>query len=260
MDWTSMVNKTQKLVIENSTSILTAVGVTGTVTTAILTGRASFKAAQILEWEQVDKYGLDFREREVGMEVKEKAKMVWPLYIPAAGVGMTTITAIIFCNRISSRRTAALAAAYGISERAFSEYKEKVVERLGKTKELAMRDEIAQDKVNKNPIEGREVIIAGSGDVLCYDSLTGRYFQSTIETIKKAENKVNYNIIHHMYDSLSSFYDEIGLPSTEYSEEVGWNLNNILDVTYSTTMSTDGRPCIVIDFKVSPVRDYGKLY
>ena len=40
-----------KLAEINSTTILTGMGVTGVVTTAYLTGRASFKAAQIIEKE-----------------------------------------------------------------------------------------------------------------------------------------------------------------------------------------------------------------
>ena len=62
----------------------------------------------------------------------------------------------------------------------------------GKIKKI--RDEIAQDRVNANPPNSREVLIAGTGEVLFFDMLTGRYFQSTMEDIKRAENKVNYRV------------------------------------------------------------------
>ena len=42
------VSKLKYLLNENSTTILTAVGVVGTVGTAYLTGRATFKAAEII--------------------------------------------------------------------------------------------------------------------------------------------------------------------------------------------------------------------
>jgi len=259
---TALLKRAEYLVEANSTAILTAAGVTGTITTAYLTGRASFKAVQVINDAQVhyDEKFKDTPHNEEMFSNKEKVSLVWTLYLPAVGVGTATVASIIFANRIAAKKTAALAVAYGVSDRAFQEYKEKIVERLGDKKELGVRDEIAQDRVNRNPVGDSPVIIIGSGDVLCYDSMTGRYFQSTIEEIKSAENKVNHEIIHSMYASLSQFYDELGLPATEYAQSVGWNTNNLLEIVYSTTMSSDNRPCIVIDFAVTPIADFGKLY
>ena len=67
-------------------------------------------------------------------------------------------------------------------------------------------------------MNSREIILAGTGEVLCYDMSSGRYFQSTIEDIKRAENRVNKDLIHFMSASLSMFYEEIGLPPTSYSD------------------------------------------
>ena len=44
----SLVPKLKFLLNENSTTILTGIGVTGTVGTAYLTGRATFKAAHVI--------------------------------------------------------------------------------------------------------------------------------------------------------------------------------------------------------------------
>jgi Family of unknown function (DUF6353) len=257
MNLGELLQRGEQLVRENNTLLLTAVGVTGTVTTAILTGRASFKAARIIRDEN---WALreETQDPAASLELKDEIRAVWPQYIPAVGVGTLTISSIVMANRLDSKRAAALAAAYSLSERAFTEYKEKVVEKLGEGKELAIRDEIAQDRVNANPV--KEVIIAGSGDVLCMDAMTGRYFQSSIETIRKAQNTVNYDIINHMYASLSFFYEKIGLPPTAHSDEVGWNTNNLLELSLSTTFSSDERPCVVVDFVHGPIPDYAKLY
>ena len=243
------------LVNDHSTTILTGVGVGGTVATAYLTGRASFQAAEIIQREELsmeDTFG------KMTLSRPEKVKMTWRLYLPAFGVGATTVTSIIAANKISSKKIAALAVASGLSERALQEYKEKVVEKLGIRQDRALRDEIAQDRVNGQPIGSHEVILAGTGQVLCYDMTTGRYFQSTVEDIKRAENKVNYELIHFMHASLSQFYDEIGLPPTSFSDSVGWNVNNHIEVQFSTVMSSDQRPCIAIDFLKHPVADYEK--
>lgn len=256
------IHRLKFLVNENSTTILTGVGIVGTVTTAVLTGRASFKAAQIIENERQDQLkALEFQDAtELPQFSKtEKAKMVWPQYIPPVAVGAATITSIVMANRISSKKIAALAVASTISERALQEYKTKVVEKLGERQETAIHDEIAQDRVNNNP-PSSQIIIAGSGDVLCFEPLTGRYFNSTIETVKKAENKVNYDIIHYDSCSLSTFFEEIGLPPTDYSDMVGWNVSNRMEVKFSTTMSEDNRPCLVIGFTRMPTMEHDKVW
>ena len=239
----------------SSTTVLTGMGVTGVVTTAYLTGRASFKAAELIRREEIVKTLPPDK-----LTNKEKVKLVWPLYVAPVSVGCTTITAIVVANHTASKRIAALTVASGISERALTEYKAKVLEKLGEKKEMAIRDEVAQDRVANTPVN-KEVLVIGAGDVLCFDLLTGRYFQSTVEKIRQAEIKINYEILNHMYASLSRFYDEIGIPPTPYSDTVGWNgLTDRFEVLFSTVMSPDNRPCIAVDFSHPPVAEYTNLY
>jgi hypothetical protein len=240
---------------ENSRTILTGVGVAGTVTTAYLTGTASFKAARIID--RATEESLDNDNVAVLHELTplSKVKMTWRLYIPPVLMGAATVTAIVAANRIASKKIAALAIAGGLSDRALQEYKAKVVERLGENKARNMQDEIAQDRVT-NDVANREVIAVGTGEVLCYDMNTGRYFTSTVEDIKRAENKINWELIHFGSASLSEFFDQIGLPATTYSDNVGWNMNHQMEVVFSTTMTPDSRPCIAIDFKNPPIADY----
>jgi hypothetical protein len=249
--------KLSHVVQRNSNSILTAVGVAGTISTAILTGRASFKAALVIDRASKQQFS-KFQDEEIVLSTRDKAKLVWTLYIPPVGVGFLTVSSIIMGNRIAGKEAAALAAAYSLSERAFSEYREKVIEKIGESKEVDIRDSVAQARVNKNPVNTREVILAGTGESLCYDMLSGRYFQSSVEAIKKAENAVNFEIVNFMACSLSKFYDEIGLPPTTMSDILGFNLDNRCEVSFSTTMSTDDRPCIAIDFHYVPVQRYNK--
>jgi hypothetical protein len=260
----SRIHHAKVLLDNHSTTILTGVGVGGTVATAVLTGRASFKAADIIEenrqiLELAENLELEPLEPS-RLSKTDKVKLTWKLYLPAAATGVTTITCIVVANKISSKKIAALAVASGISERALQEYKTKVVEKLGERQERAVHDEVVQQRISDNPPSSKEIILAGTGQVLCYDMTTGRYFQSTVEDIKRAENVINRELNNCMYASLSSFYDEIGLPSTSYSDSVGWNMNNPLDVVFSTAMSTDSRPCVAIDFVKQPVVNYDKLY
>lgn len=256
------VHKIRFLLNDHSTTILTAAGVGGTIATAVLTGRATFKAAEII----VDEERLHQIRLEEGtvhtvhLSKTEKTKFVWRLYLPPVAAGVLTVTSIIYANKISSKKIAALAVAGGISERALTEYKEKVVEKLGARQDQKIRDEIAEDTVKRNPPLGAETFIIGSGDVLCYDMLTGRYFQSNVEAIRRAENNVNYQIIHFDSCSLSHFYDDIGLPPTMYSDQVGFNMGTKLDLDFSTVLTDDGRPCLTINFKRLPSAEYSDVW
>jgi len=252
-----IAKKVERLAIENSPAILTAIAVTGSLATAYLAGSASFKAADLIADEQ---YRLDLHPTAHQLETKEKFYLVWKAYIPAAGTGVVTIVCIIGANRIGSRRAAAVAAAYTISEKAFTEYREKVVEKMGEAKERKVRDEVAQDQVNRNPAGSREIVITGNGDVLCYDVFSERYFESDMETLKKAQNDLNYTLLNDGYASLGDFYGKIGLSAMPYSEEVGWTSEHLMEMQLSTTLSDDQRPCISLDFRVTPVRDYYRVH
>ena len=256
MSVSSIAKHAEKLIADNSPAILTIVAVTGTLTTAFLTGKATFKAAEVIEHE---KERLAIYKNSRHIEFKDEFKLVWKLYIPSAGSCLMTIVCVVGANRIGSRRAAAVAAAFSISEKAIAEYKDKVIERVGDVKEQKIRDEIAQDHVDRDPVGGREVIITGNGEVLCYDQFSGRYFKSAYETLKKAQNDINYKLISDDYASLSDFYDKIGLAPTAYSEEVGWRVETKLELEFSACLSEDQRPCISIGFHIAPVRDYYRV-
>lgn len=258
-----LAHKAKFLLNDNSTTLLTSAAVVGTAGTAYLTGRATFKAARIIDAEQIVRSEEQSSENSYGtreLSTPAKIRLVWRHYIPPFTVGVTTITCIIVANKIASKKIAALAVASGISERALQEYKSKVVQRLGQKEDQAIRDEIAQDRITQQPVHSGEVIVVGTGEVLFYDMTTGRYFQSTVEEVKKAVNKINHDLNNFMYASLSSFYDELGLPATTYSDSVGWNGNAQMDITLSTTLSSDNRPCIAIDFVPVPFVEYDRLH
>lgn len=251
MTLSSQFKLVEKFVLDNAPTIATAVGVAGTITTAVLSGQATYKAYIRVENANIEAE----RMNEPPLDKKEILREVWTLYIPPVVIGSLTIASIVSANRIGTKRAAALAAAYSLSEKTLAEYKEKVTEKLGEKKEQKVRDEIAQERVNKNPLSN-EVVILGTGEVLCYDSWTGRYFMGDMEKIRKAENEINKQILDYGYASLSDFYDKIGLQPTAMSEELGWKYENMCAVQFSTVLSEDGRPCISIAYSTEPVRNY----
>lgn len=258
---TDVKQKAAEFVQENATTLLTAGGVVGVVGTAVLTARAAFQAAPALEAEKIFRAAKELEETEEVIEgelppldMPTRFKIAGPYFIPPILTGTATVIAIIYANRMSAQKAAALAAAYGIAERNFSDYKTKVEEKLTGPKKQAIDDELAQEAVNKTP--GGDKMIIVEGEVLCFDKPGGRYFNSSMEQIRQAVNTTNAEVHNHGFALLSFFYTELGLTETTWSEEVGFNTENLLELNYSTTLAPGNRPCIVIDFARLPKADY----
>ena len=77
-----------------------------------------------------------------------------------------------------------------------------------------------------------------------------------METLRAAQNQINENIINDYFQSLSDFYDIIGLSHTSMSDDIGWNQDKMLDLHYASAISTDGRPCLSIEYRTVPIRNY----
>lgn len=233
---------------KRSPILFAAAGIIGTAVTAYLSGRASWKAANIIrDAEEEHAVAADPIQR-----TKERVKAVWPLYIPTVLSGTGTVASIAMSNKVWAGRTAAAVSAYAFTENAFSEYKAKVVEQIGSNKELAIRDKIAEEKVHSNTPD--KTIVLGSGQVMCCELYTKRYFMSDMETLKRSLNEVNAMIITDLYVTLDTFYDMVGLPHTSHSNELGWDSGKLLELVFSTVLSEDGRPCIAFDYSyIKPI-------
>lgn len=248
----SIAHQVVKLTKDNSPLILTAIGVAGTVSTAVLSGKATLKAWHHIKAEE------DSLEREPfsSLTPREVAFVVWKDFIPPVLAGVGTIACIVCANQIGTRRAAAMAAAYSLSEKAMVEYKDKVIEQIGKNKEQKIRDDIAQDRMETDKIGVQEVFATGSGTDLCYEMLTARYFYSSMENIKHAMNRVNYKINRNHEASLNDFYDYLGLDNNTIGDELGWNLDKQMDISFTTTLADGNRPCLAFSYRVEPIRDY----
>jgi len=240
----------QTSIKKHSPEILTGLGIAGMVTTTILAVKATPKAIRLVENRMRD-------EGVTDLNAIETVKTTWKCYIPAMTIGVISIGCLIGATSENLRRNAALAAAYTISESALKEYKNKVVEEIGEKKEKVIRDAIAKDHIDKNPVSKNEVIFTDKGDTLCYDKLSGRYFRSDIEKIKKAENEMNRQMRYENYISLNEFYYELGLGSIKIGDDIGWNIDSgYIDLNFSSQLSENGTPCLVVDYNVAPRYEY----
>lgn len=243
-----------------SPQILTGIGIAGMITTVVLAVKATPKALELIE----DKK----EELDAGkLTVVDTVKTAWKPYVPAVVTGVLSTVCIIGGNAVGTRRTAALAAAYKISETALHEYKDAVVETIGEEKSKEVKEKVAQNKLDKNPVVEKQIIVTNKGTFLCYDSLSGRYFQSDIETIRKAQNDINDYLFSEDYASLNMFYDFLGLEHTRLGAELGWKIDSgTLQIEFDSTLASDksqgiapGTPCLVLDYNVAPKYEFDKM-
>lgn len=231
----SLANKAMGFAKTNGPAILAGLGVSGTVFTAYLTAKASFKAAR-----EIDK------AQPALATNKEKAQLVWKLYIPAGVSGAVTIGCIIGATGVGNRKTAAAATAYSLTERAFSEYRDKVVEQIGEHKEQGIRDKIVEEKIAISP--PKDTIVIGSGKVLCCELYTGRYFECDMEKLKRSQNDINAHLLSNTYVALSEFYYRVGLPFTSHCANVGWDSDKQMALEFTTVLTEGGVPCLAFDY------------
>ena len=272
----TLAKSVEKFAIANSPTLLTAVAVTGSITAAVLAGQASFKAAKLIAQEE-DRVRQDLKVKaakehigesgplvlpkddEEVLTVQEKTKLVLPLYLPAAGVCVTAVLAMIAANQIGTRRAAAMAAAYSVSEKAFGEYREKIVEKMGIKKEQTAHDEMVQERVSKTPLN--QMIVLGDNEVLCFDEHTGRYLKSSMEKLKKAQNDTNYKILRDGYADLNDFYDFADIETLQNGDYLGWKASDHeLELIFTSVLSPDDRPCLAFSFLHKPLPSYYNNY
>lgn len=241
-------------ITKHSPEILTGIGIAGMITTTVLAVKATPKAIRLIE-EAKEEKGEDLTKAET-------IKTCWKAYIPAAAICVASTACLIGASSVSIRRNAMLATAYKLSETAFSEYKEKVVETIGDEKEKVVREKVSEERIKKNPITKNEIIMTDYGDTQFYETLSGRYFKSDIEQIKKVVNYLNKDMLQDMFGtiSLNEFYDELELERIDLGDELGWRVDKgLIEIDFTSKIADNGKPCVVLDYINAPYYGFDKF-
>ena len=238
------------IVKEHSPQILTALGAAGVVTTTILAVKATPAALEAIREEEAHR---SIEEPNYILNNKERVQVAWKHYIPAASMGIVTIACVVSANSINLRRNAAILSAYSLTERVFTDYKEKIAQTFGPEKEFEIRQEIAREKATT---QHESIVMVGTEDFLCYDSYCDRWFESTLEKIRKAENDVNRDILNEGFASLNDFYTALGLAPNLLGDNVGWRSDLPLEVEFQSKLTKEGKPALVMIFREEPNSEY----
>lgn len=257
---------------KNSPAILTGCVCAAAIGAAVIAWFNAPKAKKVVDdyKEDVKELAKDLEENypdeideETAKEFKNAkneltTKMVFGVaknVLPVILMVVIAIVCAISANTVSSKRIAALTAAYSISEKALSDYTAKAAEMLTDKKVNQIESEIAKDKVDENPptVDDKKLIIPDSGDVLCYDTVSGRYFKSNPTFIRDKVNDLNAQLMNEYYVSLNEFYNMIGLAPVEIGYMLGFCIDSgKVEMHFGYQGDDKDYPVLVLNYHVSP--------
>lgn len=237
--------------VKHQPEILMGMGIAGLLFSTAWAIKATIRATKICERKKLEENKNSLTFKEIFMET-------WKLYLPVAIGTIVSIPCIIAGNRISTKRTAVMAAAYTLSKTALDEYQNKTKELIGEKKEKEIRDEVVKDKAKR--IESREVILSEDGEQLFLEPLTGRYFKSNWNQIQKSCNDLNEKALASSCGSysLNEWFDSLGLDSTDVGQILGWatpyygNSVGLMKIHMTTSKTKDNKPCGAICYDAEP--------
>lgn len=239
----NFVNQLKLKMVDHSPEIYLGVGLTLMTSSVVLGIATTPKVMKIIKVKE--------KEEGYSLSTKEVIQTSWKHYLPTAATLVAGGVCIVNGCKIQNKRYAAVAAAYKISETAFSELETKVIEEIGEKKVKDIKDEIAKDRVENNPVDARRVYDTGTGHSLCYDINTNQYFEADIDVIKRAVNDFNEELLDEMFMSLNDFYYLVGLPPMEpIGDLLGWDImSGKLEMEYSSQLVSEYGPCLTIDYR-----------
>lgn len=242
------MNKTELFLRQHSSTILSVTGVVGVVTTSVLAVKATPKALSLIE-EAKNNKGEDLTTIEV-------VKVAWKPYIPAVISGVATIGCIVGVNWINSRNQASLMSAYALLDQSYREYRNKVNDIYGENADINVKQEIVKSKMEDGtaPSEGKTWF---------FDFQSARFFESTMEEVKAAEEAFLELMRYRGFACLNEYYELLGIPTVEFGwQEFWWDVENNdpydcheLEFHYEKTIRDDGLECYLIDTNIPPATD-----
>jgi hypothetical protein len=246
-----------RILKNHSPAILSGLAVAGVIGTVVLAVKATPDAQN-----EITKAATDKSEQGEPLAELTNLEIVtaaWRCYVPAALVGGATIACVIGANLAGARQKTALIGAYTLADTALRNYKDEVLKQFGPNKEQKVVDEIQRRRLDETPVSSAQVIVTGGGDDLCWDAATGRYFRSDIEKIRQAANEFNAYILRDLYASLNEFYRLLDLAPVALGDELGFNVDRLLELQFTSILADNGKPCLAIEFQRLPFREYDKL-
>lgn len=243
-----LTTKASLFLKKNSSTILTFLGGVGVGLTAILAVQETPKAIQMLE-NAKNKKGSE-------LTLLEKTVVITPCYAPAIATGTATIVCIFSANVLNQKHQAHITSAYAMLDRYHKEYRNKLIEIKGKEVDEEIRVAMAREHCAYHQIG----LDTPDDKVIFYDEISGETIECYEREVMDAEYHLNRNFVMRGYAPLNEFYEFLGMPQTEYGDEVGWSMSygySWIDFEHTLINRDDGgTPIYMINMIFPPDNEY----
>ncbi len=236
---------------KHSPKILIAVGVVGTVTSAVMACKATTKLSDILEEskeqldeihaapqkeELKDKYDEEMMTKDIALVYFQTGVKIAKLYAPAVVLGTLSLTSVVASNNILRKRNVALAAAFTAVDQGFKEYRGRVVERFGEEVDYELTHNITKKEIEETVIDekGKEKTVKktidvanpGSNEFVKYFTRSNPYWDECEDYIemffRSQQNYANDRLRTEKRLVLNDVLDSLGMQKTKAGMVVGW--------------------------------------
>ena len=236
---------------KRSPEILVAVGVVGTVVSAVMACKATTKINTILDEtkEQLDKIheyagNPDAAEKYNAEDAKKDTAIVYgqagvklaKLYAPAVGLGILSISSILASNNILRKRNMAISAALAAATQDFKDYRNRVIERFGKEVDHQLRYNIKAEEIEETVTDEKgkekkvkknvEVADPNASGYAKYFTRSNPYWEedsSYVEMfLRSQQNFANDKLKANGHLTLNDVYDMLGFHDSKAGMVVGW--------------------------------------
>jgi hypothetical protein len=224
----------------HSPTVLFGLGIAGGVTSTVLACRATLKLEEVLARAQHDldiansmqheDYSDSDRKKDVAIIYTRSVVDLGRLYGPAVVVGAASISALWGSHNILTKRNAALMSAYAAVDKAFKEYRARVVEKYGEDVDRTLRYETETITVKNEETGKKETIVrAAPGAASMYARFFDEYSSSWSKDpevnflfVRCQQNYANDLLKARGHIFLNEVYDMLGLERSQAGSVVGW--------------------------------------
>jgi hypothetical protein len=242
------MNKAQLFLKAHSPTILTVIGSTGVVITAVLAVKGTPKALKLIE----EAKNIKGDELTTG----ETIQVAWKPYIPAAISCVSTILCIVGANYLNIKKQKNLMSAYMLLDNAFKQYRNRVSDEYGEE----IDEEFGRDLVRKQLEEMEDIY----KETLFFEFNSMRFFEANIHKVLQAECKAKLQFEQYEHLTLNDYYAYLGIDGSPYGECMGWSKYQMrteehvdnLEFTYERVIMSNGLVCYNIITNVAPTMDH----
>lgn len=275
---------------KNSPSILFGAGVVGTVASTVMACRATLKLDQVLLDMSTDlevahdmdhsAYSESDRKKDITLIYARSMGKIGRLYAPSIMLGITSISALTKSHNMLNERNIALTAAYAAVDKAFSEYRERVVDKYGEEQDRDFRYETERVEVENGKGKTKTVTRVAPGEHSMYARFFDEYSTSwskegeyNLLFLRCQQNWANDLLKARGHLFLNEVYDMLGIGRSKAGAVVGWVISHdgdnfvdfgVFDHKDNARDFVNGREgSILLDFNVDGViydkiKDFGE--